>query len=155
MQRTDNIWPLQVKLKSKQVTMGRWSQTTWEVDQLLPASADPIEGATIVGLELFKDERSNYRLNLDLDNPLLFVVCDETEAGEPVPMLVTANQNIAAGCLESDQPVFTCPIPQAIGCWIEAYITRHGEQPICAHRRKHIDVRGELKAKREKRDERY
>lgn len=152
MQRSENMWPLQVKLKSKQVTMGRWTQTQWEVDQLLPATADAVEGASVVGLELYKDERANYRLNLDLDNPLLFVVCDEGEDGLPVPMFVTANQNIAAGCLESDQPVFTYPLPKAVGCWIEAYITRHGEQQISAHRRKHIDLRGELKQKRDKRN---
>ncbi|BDY06995.1 MULTISPECIES: DUF3305 domain-containing protein [unclassified Ferrimonas] len=154
MQRTENIWPLQVKLKSEQVTMGRWSETRWSVDALLPGDAEQVEGATLVGLELHLDERANYRLNLDLDNPLLFVVCDEDESGQPIPMLVTANQNIAAGCLESDQPVFTYPLPKAVGCWIEAFITRHGEQQICAHRRKHIDVRGEMKERREKRHDR-
>lgn len=124
--------------------MGRWSQTQWEVDQLLPASGDKPEGAYEVMMELFLDERANYRLNLDLDHPKLFVICDDMGDGVPIPVSVTANQNIAAGALEGDTPVFTTPIPNAIACWLEAFISRHGEMEIQAKRRKHIDVRGEM-----------
>ncbi|GAA4891547.1 DUF3305 domain-containing protein [Ferrimonas pelagia] len=148
MQRSESLWPLYVTLKSTEVQVGRWSQTRWEIDALLPASGEKPEGAHAVMMELFLDERANYRLNLDLDTPKLFVICDDKGDGVPVPMAVTANQNVAAGALEGDTPVLTCPIPEAIGCWLESFLTRHGEQPINAHRRKHINVRGELKSKR-------
>ncbi|MBY6187381.1 DUF3305 domain-containing protein [Marinobacter hydrocarbonoclasticus] len=152
MQHSESIWPLYVTLKAKEVTVGRWTQTNWEVESLLPATGDKPEGAHLVAIELFLDERANYRLNLDLANPKLFVICDDKGDGVPVPMSVTANQNIAAGALEGDTPVLTCAVPEAIGCWIESFITRHGEAPIQAHRRKHIDVRGEVKARQEGRE---
>ncbi|SHI03895.1 DUF3305 domain-containing protein [Ferrimonas marina] len=150
MQHSESIWPLYVSLKSTEVKVGRWSQLRWEIDSLLPAKGEKPEGAHLVAMELFLDERANYRLNLDLPNPKLFVVCDDKGDGVPIPMLITANQNVAAGALEGDTPVLTCPIPEAIACWLESFLTRHGEQPIQAHRRKHIDVRGEVKDKRNK-----
>ncbi|MBY5993251.1 DUF3305 domain-containing protein [Ferrimonas balearica] len=149
MQHSESIWPLYVTLASKEVQVGRWTQTNWEVASLLPATGKAPEGAHLVALELYLDERANYRLNLDLDHPKLFVICDDKGDGVPVPMSVTANQNVAAGALEGDTPVLTCAIPEAIGCWIESFITRHGEAPIQAHRRRHIDVRGEARKSRE------
>ncbi|GAA5186736.1 DUF3305 domain-containing protein [Ferrimonas gelatinilytica] len=147
MQHSESLWQLDVTLKSQHVQVGRWSQVRWEVDQLLPARGEKPEGAYRVMMELFLDERANYRLNLDLPNPKLFIICDDKGDGVPIPMQITANQNVAAGALEGDTPVLTCPIPDAIGCWLESFLTRHGEQPITAHRRRHIDVRDEMKPK--------
>ena len=32
-------------------------------------------------------------------------------------------------------------MPEAIACWIEAFITQYGEVEIAAYRRKHVDHR--------------
>lgn len=151
MQHSESVWPLYVTLKSREVTQGRWTQTQWDLDQLLPATGERPDGAHLVALELYLDERANYRLNLDLEEPKLFIICDDHGDGVPVPAMVSANQNVAAGALEGDTPVMTCPIPGAIACWIESYITRHGEMKIQAKRRKHIDIRGEQKDRKEHR----
>ncbi|WP_298441121.1 DUF3305 domain-containing protein [uncultured Ferrimonas sp.] len=145
MPRSDSYWSFYVTLCSKQVSVGQWTQTHWEVDQLLPATGNKPADAHEVVMELFLDERANYRLNLDLAEPKLFIICDDAGDGVPIPQSVTANQNIAAGALEGDTPVLTIGIPDAIACWLEAFITRHGEMAIQAKRRKHIDVRGEMK----------
>ncbi len=146
--RSDSYWRFFVTLKSSESRMGRWAQTRWEIDELLPADAVKPEGAHEVVMELFLDERASYRLNLDLDSAKLFLICDDCGDGVPIPQSLTANQNIAAGALEGDTPVLTMPMPSAIACWLEAFISRHGEEPINAKRRRHIDVRGEHAARR-------
>lgn len=144
MQHTQSVWPMYVSLKKVQKQVGRWASSSWELDQVVPASQGPVEGATLILLELYLDERASYRLNLDMDNPMIYVVCDELEDGTWVPMSISADQCVAAGCLEGDTPVLNMPMPEAVACWIEAFITRHGEVEISAHRRKHVNRRKEL-----------
>lgn len=141
MQRTESQWPMYVSLKKVEKQVGRWIAESWELDQVVPATQPAPEGAKLVALELHKDERGSYRINLDMDNAMLFIVCDELEDGTWVPTHISADQNVAAGCLEGDTPVLSMLMPDAVACWIEAYITRHGEVEICAHRRKHVNRR--------------
>ncbi|GIU17212.1 DUF3305 domain-containing protein [Shewanella colwelliana] len=141
MQRTESQWPMYVSLKKIEKQVGRWISESWELDQVLPATQPAPAGAKMVVLELHKDERGSYRINLDMDNAMLYVVCDELEDGTWVPAAISADQNVAAGCLEGDTPVLHMPMPQAVACWMEAFITRHGEVEICAHRRKHVNRR--------------
>ncbi|MCL1147184.1 DUF3305 domain-containing protein [Shewanella sp. 10N.261.52.F9] len=141
MQHTESQWPMYVSLKKTEKQVGRWTSVQWEVDQMLPATHAAPEGANLVLLELHKDERGSYRINIDMDNAMLYIVCDENEEGEWKPVAISADQNVAAGCLEADTPVLNIPMPKAIACWIEAFITRHGEVEICAHRRKHVNRR--------------
>ncbi|GGI86955.1 hypothetical protein GCM10007978_25870 [Shewanella hanedai] len=141
MQHTESLWPMHVSLKRIEKQVGRWTSVNWELDQFLPATHDAPEGSKIIVLELHKDERGSYRINLDMDNAMLYIVCDELEDGTWIPSMISADQNVAAGCLEGDTPVLNLLMPKAIACWIEAYITRHGEVEICAHRRKHVNRR--------------
>ncbi|MBO1272240.1 MAG: DUF3305 domain-containing protein [Shewanella fodinae] len=144
MQHTQSVWPMYVTLKKVEKQIGRWMSESWELDQVVPASQDAPAGASLVLLELFLDERASYRLNLDMDNPMLYIVCDEKEDGTWVPAAISADQNVAAGCLEGDTPVLNMVMPEAIACWIEAFISEHGEVEICAHRRKHVNRRKEV-----------
>ncbi|SQH74430.1 conserved protein of unknown function [Shewanella benthica] len=141
MQHTESQWPMHVSLKRTEKLVGRWTSVTWELEQILPATHDAPENSHLIQLELHKDERGSYRINLDMDNTMLFIVCDELEDGTWIPAMISADQNVAAGCLEGDTPVLNLPMPQAIACWIEAFITRHGEVEISAHRRKHVNRR--------------
>jgi hypothetical protein len=142
MQHTESQWPMYVSLKKIETQVGRWTSVQWEVDQILPATHAAPEGATLVLLELHKDERGSYRINIDMDNAMLYIVCDENLEGDWIPAALSADQNVAAGCLEGDTPVLNIPMPKAIACWIEAFITRHGEVEIRAHRRaKHVNRR--------------
>lgn len=144
MQHSQSLWPMYVSLKKVEKQVGRWLAESWELDQVVPATEPAPENAKLVVLELFLDQRASYRLNLDMDNPMLYVVCDEQEDGTWVPSLLSADQNVAAGCLEGDTPVLNMAMPEAIACWIESFITQYGEVEICAHRRKHVNRRKEL-----------
>ncbi|ACA89067.1 MULTISPECIES: DUF3305 domain-containing protein [Shewanella] len=141
MQHTESQWPMHVSLKRIEKQVGRWTSISWELDQVLPATCEAPEGSKLIMLELHKDERGSYRINLDMDNAMLYVVCDELEDGTWIPAMISADQNVAAGCLEGDTPVLNLSMPEAVACWIEAFITRHGEVEICAHRRKHVNRR--------------
>ncbi|MGL4475053.1 MAG: DUF3305 domain-containing protein [Shewanella sp.] len=143
MQHSESIWPMHVSLKKVEKQVGRWTSIQWELDQVLPGDENTPAGFKTVALELFLDERASYRLNLDMENPTLFIVCDELEDGTWVPAVVSADQNVAAGCLEGDTPVLSMAMPDAVACWLEAFITRHGEVEISAHRRKHVNRRKE------------
>jgi hypothetical protein len=141
MQHTDTIWPMYVSLKQVQTQVGRWTSVRWELDQMVPATQPQPDNAILVPLELHKDQRGSYRINLDMDNATLYIVCDELIDGTWVPAMISADQHVSAGCLESDTPVLNIPMPGAIACWIEAFMTRHGEVEISAHRRKHVNRR--------------
>lgn len=141
MQHTESVWPMYVSLKQVTKQVGRWTTTKWEMDQMVPATEPMPEGARLILLELHRDQRGSYRINLDMDNAMLYIVCDELSDGTWVPAMISADQNVGAGCLESDTPVFNVLMPKAIACWIEAFITRHGEVEISAHRRKHVNRR--------------
>lgn len=144
MQHTQSVWPMYVSLKKVEKQVGRWTSSTWELDSVVPASQASEGEGQLVLLELYLDERASYRLNLDMDNPMLYIVCDELADGTWVPASISADQNVAAGCLEGDTPVLNIAMPEAVACWIEAFITRHGEVEISAHRRKHVNRRKEL-----------
>ncbi|QSX33569.1 DUF3305 domain-containing protein [Shewanella avicenniae] len=144
MQHSQSVWPMYVSLKKVEKQVGRWLAESWELDQVVPGTEAAPEGAKLISLELYLDERASYRLNLDMDNPMLYIVCDEQEDGTWVPATISADQNVAAGCLEGDTPVLNMPMPEAVACWIEAFITQYGEVEICAHRRKHVNRRKEL-----------
>ena len=146
MQHTDNVWPVYVSLKKVEKQVGRWSSVQWELGEVVPASCEQPADSKLVLLELHRDERASYRLNLDLDTPMLYLVCDELVDGTWVPAALSACQNVAAGALEGDTPVISMSMPDAVACWMEAFITRHGEVEICAHRRKHVNRRKELAA---------
>lgn len=146
MLHSNNVWPISVSLKKREKTVGRWQTIEWQIDKVLPAAPPENENCHTVLLELHKDERASYRLNLDLNTPLLYLVCDETGDGTWLPSAISADQNVAAGCLEADTPVLNFAMPDAIACWIEAFITRHGEVEISAHRRKHVNRRKEIAA---------
>ncbi|MCT8988222.1 DUF3305 domain-containing protein [Shewanella phaeophyticola] len=141
MQHTDKIWPMYVSLKKVQVQTGRWSSVRWELEHMVPATQPKPENAVLIPLELYKDQRGSYRINLDMENPTLFIVCDELSDGTWIPAMISADQHVSAGCLESDTPVLNVAMPGAVACWIEAFITRHGEVEISAHRRKHVNRR--------------
>ncbi|MDN3653964.1 DUF3305 domain-containing protein [Thalassotalea ponticola] len=143
MQRNQYLWPLYVSIEKHTKQFDGWSSEQWAVTQFLSATQPRPKDAHLVFLELFLDERASYRLNLDLDNPKLFIICDQLDDGRWLPTSVTAEQSIATACLESDTPVISIDMPTAIACWIERFISVHGEVAICAHRRKHVDRKKE------------
>ncbi|WP_371186339.1 DUF3305 domain-containing protein [Thalassotalea maritima] len=148
--RTDNVWPIYVSLVAEPITFNGWQTPRWRVAEFISAeqSQPAPKNSHLVFIELFQDERASYRLNLDLDRPKLFIVCDLLADDSWLPTSVTPEQSIATACLEAETPVLSIDMPAAIACWIEAFISRHGEVPICAHRRKHVNQKQEQARRR-------
>ncbi|MEH6651090.1 MAG: DUF3305 domain-containing protein [Motiliproteus sp.] len=145
-------WPLLVQLRRKTISRGLWEVDSWSLhscdsdrdsDQrqslssvALPAVTDtdgsPCQDFCWSGLslELFRDERAAYRFNLSAVDPRLFVICSE-EDELMQPYLVTASQDEASSYMDGgEEDVYSVAMPEAIQCWIEGFIARHGEPEL-------------------------
>ncbi|WP_210394570.1 DUF3305 domain-containing protein [Motiliproteus sediminis] len=161
---TETFWPLRVVLRRKTVARGLWEVDSWsavrvesvrdevhETQQVepLPAQEDSQDYCwTGQGLELFLDERAAYRFNLSAEKPKLFVICTEDEEMGRVmrPYLVSASQDAAASYMDGgEEDVFAVPMPDAIQCWIEGFIARHGEPDLGLRSGKRRRYRGARK----------
>ncbi|MDX1433678.1 MAG: DUF3305 domain-containing protein [Gammaproteobacteria bacterium] len=134
--------PLSVVLERREVSRGRWTQEEWEAVDVVVGNEQATEtyAATLVhrddereqylwtGLDvtLYRDFCEMYWFNLVSGKPRLFVVChvheDEDGREQPRPVLVTLNQEEANGHLETDNPVYSVPIPQPVLEWLERFV---------------------------------
>ena len=89
-------------------------------------------------LNLHKDEVESYYLNLKGENPCIFVICSENEAGQLTPYLVTANYDEATAHMEVEEHVFSLPIPAEVYRWIELFILEY-YRPTRKRKRKRED----------------
>jgi hypothetical protein len=128
-------------MQRSQVRQGQWSVPSW-------SAVSVVAGEHLVGkssgqapiyesdgdaqylwsgfsLELYRDQAEEYWYNLTGENPSLFVICHESPDGDLTPFRVTADQDSASGCLESDDQVFAVPIPPEIYQQIEQFIVAH------------------------------
>lgn len=75
-------------------------------------------------MRLHRDEAESYYWNLMAAQPQLFVICRERDA-EPEPFLVTASHDEAGAYMESDEVVFSVPMPPEIYRAVEAFVIEH------------------------------
>ena len=130
-----------VIMQRRQVKRGPWSVPSWSAVSVVAgehiagkgASRTPIhEGEeeakflwTGLPLELHRDEAEAYWYNLTSEKPSLFVICHESPDGELTPFRVTADRDMAAVSLESDDQVFAVPVPPEIYQGIEQFVVAH------------------------------
>lgn len=146
---TENrFWPLLVTLRKQRIKRGLWEVDNWsllrcgsdregEKRSALSVNALPVEQPDCcdfewsgLGLELFRDERAAYRFNLSSSDPRLFVICAEEEE-QMSPYLVTASQDAASSYMDGgEEDVYSIAMPEAVQCWIESFIGRHGEPDL-------------------------
>ncbi|WP_407330825.1 DUF3305 domain-containing protein [Enterovibrio sp. 27052020O] len=122
-------WLMQFDLESTDVDIGRWKTKRWSVANLhLPREdSERKDGMISLPLELFKDERTDYRFNLSSRDPHLFFIFEINEDESLKPLKVTASQTCAASFMDGDYLVLSEPMPLPIQAWMEAFIGRHGE----------------------------
>ncbi len=125
-EKTEDLWPIAARLQQQEIHRGIWATTQW---QLIGFELTPeLHTQHICQLQLYKDERTDYRFNLSSQQPKLFVVMDNPDDSEPVVIqTVTASQTVAARYMDGDNLVLSHNMPLAIQAWIEAFIGRHGE----------------------------
>ncbi|WP_405234472.1 DUF3305 domain-containing protein [Lentisalinibacter salinarum] len=130
-----------VIMQRTQVSRGQWSVPSWSALSVVAGENLPVGGggAEMIyekdgeaqylwpgfSLLLYKDLAEEYWYNLTAGKPSLFVICHETPEGELTPFRVTADQDSAAVCLESDDQVFAVPIPPEIYQSIEQFVVQH------------------------------
>ncbi len=124
--KTEDLWQIAAKLQPYEVRGGIWTTTQW---QLTGFELNPSQNAhNICQLQLYRDERTDYRFNLSSQQPKLFLVMDHPECdAPPVIQTVTASQTVAARYMDGDNLVLSNNMPFAVQAWIEAFIGRHGE----------------------------
>ena len=140
-------WPLRIQLRKKRIQRGMWEADSWSVtgcisdrdegeNKALSVVEQPVDETCTdylwdgLSLELFRDERPAYRFNLSAADPRLFVICTE-EDGMMRPYVLTASQDVASSYMDGgEEDVYSVAMPEAIQCWIEGFIGRHGEPEL-------------------------
>ncbi len=125
-EKTEDSWSIGVDLVEHEVATGIWVTTQWQLSgfQITPDENTP----DVCLLQLYKDERTDYRFNLSSNNPKLFLILDNLDSSDkPKIQLITASQAVAARYMDGDNLVLSSDMPLPIQAWMEAYIGRHGE----------------------------
>ncbi|PJG59373.1 DUF3305 domain-containing protein [Aeromonas cavernicola] len=131
---------LHLELQAIDSQVGRWQSRRFEIAALHPAEP---HAAGALPLTLFRDERGDYRFNLSSGAPRLFVtgsIAPSSAGGGFVADGLTLSQTVAAAYMDGERQVLSCPIPEALQAWVEAFIGRHGE--LLEARRKGKQGRG-------------
>jgi len=92
-------------------------------------------------LRLQPDQSDDYIYNLTSPGPMLFVICKTGQAGQPVPLRVTADQDECVAAVEFDEVVFQCPMPRPVIAWVREYVEIHWKPGPRRHERKGGDGR--------------
>lgn len=89
-------------------------------------------------LRLHRDGCQSYWLNLQSDEPRLYLVCED-EGGDqvPEPLLVSADCDEASAYLEGEGRVLQAPMPAEVYRALEAYVLQHYRpEPLEKRKRK-------------------
>jgi len=126
VEKSESCWPVNCELKSHQIAAGMWVTTQWQLLGFKLQGDQERENFAV--LELFRDERTDYRFNLSSAQPKLFLVLEQPE-GESPPKIVRliASQSVAGQYMDGEYLVLSTEMPLAVQAWMEAFIGRHGE----------------------------
>lgn len=137
--------PVTVLVECRQARSGRWVQEQWEVVAVV-AGKDVmgVESTTTLvhqdsecrrylwsglRLALYKDACESYWYNLMSGTPYLYVICcteeEENGAERLNPVLVTADQQEASGHMETDDRVYSVPMPEQVHQWLEHFVVEN------------------------------
>ena len=137
--------PVTVMVECRQARVGQWVEDQWEaIGVVAGEQVKTTESSTTLvhedaecrrylwtglTLKLYRDACESYWYNLMSGKPYLFVVCfvDEDEEGVEslVPALVTADQQEATGHMETDDRVYSVPMPEQVHEWLERFVVTH------------------------------
>ena len=137
--------PVTVMVECRQARVGQWVEDQWQaIGVVAGEDVKTTEASTTLvheddtcrrylwtglTLTLYRDACESYWYNLMSGTPYLFVICyvDEDEEGEEslVPALVTADQQEATGHMETDDRVYSVPMPEQVHEWLERFVVTH------------------------------
>lgn len=142
---TSSEMPVTVLVECREARVGQWVADQWEAIAVVAGEdvATTESTTTLVHedeqcrrylwsgftLSLYRDVCEAYWYNLMSGTPYLYVVCqvDEDEDGVEslIPMLITADQQEASGHMETDDQVFSVPMPERVHQWLERYVVEN------------------------------
>ncbi|OIQ26328.1 DUF3305 domain-containing protein [uncultured Vibrio sp.] len=134
--KSESLWPIHCDVSAQEVMSGRWTTTQWSLlgFKLSHSNAESEHQDSnqalmhCVALELFKDERTDYRFNLSSQQPKLFLVMENLdESVNQTIVTLTASQSVAGQYMDGDYLVLSHDMPLPVQAWMEAFIGRHGE----------------------------
>ena len=137
--------PVTVLVECRQARSGPWIEEQWEAIAVVAGNEVGTEAAetTLVhedsesrrylwsglSLEIYRDACESYWYNLMSGKPYLYVICDtdEDEDGQESlkPVLVTADQQEATGHMETDDRVYSVPMPEGVHQWLERFVVEN------------------------------
>lgn len=164
--------PVTVMIECREARVGQWVEDQWEAVAVVAGEdvRTAASSATLVheddackrylwtGLRvvLYRDACESYWYNLMSGRPYLYVIChvDEYQSGVDslVPVLVTADQQEANGHMETDDRVFSVPMPAQVHEWLERFVVTH-YVPALKKKRKRRDWAKESEHGEANRDE--
>ena len=145
-----------VLMERRLARSGPWSEYQWDCVEVLAGEnmQDEQTGCTMVSddgerarfvwsgltISLFKDGCESYWYNLQSDEPYLFVICFHDDVPEDdsmaiTPVVVSPNQDEANSHLESEDLVFSVPMPTPLIDWLERFVVDNYE-PFIKKKRK-------------------
>lgn len=161
-------FPVSVLMERRLAHSGPWSEYQWECLEVLAGENVQAEhaGCTLVSddgesarfiwsglrVALYKDGCESYWYNLQSETPYLFVICfrdevPEDEAMAVQPFVVSPNQDEANSHLESEDLVYSVPMPETLIDWLERFVIDHYEPFIKTKRkRRNWSEEGEINA---------
>lgn len=126
VEKDENCWPMNCQLKEHEITTGMWTTTQWQLVGFDLSVSHDVEHYAV--LELFRDERTDYRFNLSSQHPKLFLVLEQPENNDkPNIVRLVASQSVAGQYMDGEYLVLSTDMPLAVQAWMEAFIGRHGE----------------------------
>ena len=137
--------PVTVLVECRQARSGRWAEDQWEAVAVVAGKdvTSDESNTTLVHedaecrrylwsglrLSLYKDACESYWYNLMSGKPYLYVICyvDEDEDGDTslIPALVSADQQEATGHMETDDQVYSVPMPEQVHQWLERFVVEN------------------------------
>ena len=152
-------FPLSVVMQQTRVTTNIWQTIQWSAIGVIVGERHTSNGEESelilqdehsaqhlhpgYRIRLHKDECESYYYNLIAESPQIYIVCRTDEVDKLMrPMLVSASYDEAAAYHESDNEVYTVPMPAELYNWIEAYVLQH-YQPEKKRKRKLTDWKEE------------
>jgi len=136
-------FPLSVVVGFRPGRDQRWRTGHWEVvgvvagrhvaggDQALrgvPIRAEENDRQTLwtgLAVELHKDDVESYYHNLMAEHPSVFVVVRDEGDAPLEPYLITVSYGEASSYMETDECVFSMPMPPEIYRWVEQFVLEH------------------------------
>ncbi len=137
--------PVTVLVECRQARSGRWVEDQWEAVAVVAGkdvTTDESKTTLVhedaecrrylwsgLRLSLYKDACESYWYNLMSGKPYLYVICyadeDEDGATSLIPALVSADQQEATGHMETDDQVYSVPMPEQVHQWLERFVVEN------------------------------